>query len=804
MKKVLPVLFYLFVFSFIHAQEAREQLTPLKYNQLQYRASHTHKASTHGLGLLSDKGMYIVTTDTLSLPFIDDFSTNRLRPYDWLESHVYQTYYNVYGTCLDYMNIPTQAVPYIYDFAYSYFTYPIDTTWVFTALDSTSNVDTSVVVDTVIYLVDSTIQPQTPYIYFGPNQGNGNDCFSSIPDTFYFSSPYYRYDFDLFNGQVIDSFMVSDTSIYSPWYVDTLYLAPVIYFSQGDTASLWFDNYAWVNNTFPINPPTIGVATLDGLDDFGMPYNNSSITAYGQADYLTSKPIDLSVVSPDDSSVFISFYYEAQGLGIYPKLEDSLILEIRDNQGNWNMLWADTGYSLQSEVPNQFAEVILQIPPMSPDSNSNFYNAFQFRFRNLATLTGAVDQWNIDYVKLDRNRSYADTSINDIAFVYPFPTILKNYTELPANLFNGATDLVDSIVLQVHNLSPSAVVNPPATNYVFTANETYPNQSIVYTSSVQTFNASPTDSLQLTPVTSYSILPNNPSWPVDSLAIFAAAIMSPHDVNPLNDTVTHFQNFSYSMAYDDGSAEQAYGLTGGPDIVKKFAYQFNIPKPDTLAGFQIMYDQVNDNVSQLVFSLEAWDTLQLNNYLFIDSPIIEIDNLLPLYIDSVNGFATYVLDTPMIITGTFYLGWAQTDTRNLQIGYDLNSTLGYQHMFVYLDGEWTPTTITPPGSPMIRLILDGHYQGTSSSTAVIDLRRNNGNLRVFPNPATDRVSLQIANPATVFDVDIHNMLGELVQHSTTVSSFIYVTELASGMYLLDARDEQTGILYHAKLIKTSY
>ena len=31
------------------------------------------------------------------------------------------------------------------------------------------------------------------------------------------------------------------------------------------SAQRWMDNYAYINNNSPLNPPTIGVATLDGL-----------------------------------------------------------------------------------------------------------------------------------------------------------------------------------------------------------------------------------------------------------------------------------------------------------------------------------------------------------------------------------------------------------------------------------------------------------------------------------------------------------------------------------------------------------
>ena len=88
--------------------------------------------------------------------------------------------------------------------------------------------------------------------------------------------------------------------------------------------NIWKDFYTYVNASFPIDPPTYGVATFDGLDSTGYPYNFTNPTAYGIADYLTSESIDLT--SPIDS-VFLSFYYQPQGNGNKPEAKDSLRLE---------------------------------------------------------------------------------------------------------------------------------------------------------------------------------------------------------------------------------------------------------------------------------------------------------------------------------------------------------------------------------------------------------------------------------------------------------------------------------------------
>ncbi|MFT5921272.1 MAG: hypothetical protein ACI8TS_000600, partial [Flavobacteriales bacterium] len=76
----------------------------------------------------------------------------------------------------------------------------------------------------------------------------------------------------------------------------------------------WSDDDVRLNCTFPILPPTIGVATFDGLDETGYPYNFVISDAYGPADTLTSLPIDLEGFSEGDN-IYLTFFYQGGGIG---------------------------------------------------------------------------------------------------------------------------------------------------------------------------------------------------------------------------------------------------------------------------------------------------------------------------------------------------------------------------------------------------------------------------------------------------------------------------------------------------------
>ena len=67
--------------------------------------------------------------------------------------------------------------------------------------------------------------------------------------------------------------------------------------------NLWMDKLVYINNTFPIRPPSFNVATFDGLNKYGNPYGYGR----GYCDSLTSLSIDLSQIPITDKSVYLSF-----------------------------------------------------------------------------------------------------------------------------------------------------------------------------------------------------------------------------------------------------------------------------------------------------------------------------------------------------------------------------------------------------------------------------------------------------------------------------------------------------------------
>ena len=117
----------------------------------------------------------------------------------------------------------------------------------------------------------------------------------------------------------------------------------------------WIDKSAMVNGTLPILPPSIGVATLDGTDSNGLPYQNTNVS--GAADTLTSKPFLMPYTAGD--SLYLSFFYQPGGRGNFPEFVDSLILEFNSpSDSGWNRVWGFTLYTAHAaddRTPVQFS-----------------------------------------------------------------------------------------------------------------------------------------------------------------------------------------------------------------------------------------------------------------------------------------------------------------------------------------------------------------------------------------------------------------------------------------------------------------
>lgn len=264
------------------------------------------------------------------------------------------------------------------------------------------------------------------------------------------------------------------SSLQLPFLDDFYYSSTQKYPDQ----TLWDDSLVYVNSGFGISPPSIGIATFDGLNKHGFPYNPTlaNIALSKPADTLTSKPINLYTVGsvtlqPIVDSVALSFYYQARGYGDNPEAIDSLILDFyKPNQKEWTKrVWFAKGNSNPNTMDTVFKRAFVWVADSVIDT-AYLQDGFRFRFRNTASTAGSFDHWHIDYVYLNRNRTIVDTIYNDQTIEMVPRSFLKNYSAMPRQQFT-TSDTIGRTSVRIRN-NFSQTVNMNYNYLVFDKNNT--------------------------------------------------------------------------------------------------------------------------------------------------------------------------------------------------------------------------------------------------------------------------------------------------------------------------------------------
>jgi len=549
-------------------------------------------------------------------------------------------------------------------------------------------------------------------------------------------------------------------------------------------ALFWVDSNAFVNNTYGALPPTYGVITLDGLNKFGKPYNEGS--TFDLADVLTSKPVYLADAI---DSVYLSFYYQPGGFGEFPNTNDSLLLEFQDADGNWEEVW----YALNTlgNAPQSFKLSMVALDDIY------MYDGFRFRFSNWAGVNGNNDHWNIDYVLLDDDRTFNDTIFRDVAIVYQPERFLKKYRQMPWNQFknNQAEELAaDHGVFMYNNFN--TVIN---TSHHYTAFEKYTSTEIVAPTTPVTVNLDPA-SLAFNTYPTFTIPAATPGFNDDSLTVkFRYSINPSGDINHRNDTLDYEQAFYNYYAYDDGTAEKAYGLIG---TGAKLAIHFHANEPDTLKEVYIHWAYVDGNKGGLFFSLMVWDDIDTSLATADENIVFQNDFLTPKYIDSINGFYVYKLQdflgnaTPVVVDGDFYVGWLQSQEGFLNVGFDSNNDANSE-VYFNVGGAWQSSALN--GAIMIRPRVGGDYSVYTPITNEATLAEA---LVIYPNPTESVLNIQTTLTGDLF-LQVYDQSGRMVISKQTSNKQLNVEQLSSGYYILKVSDLSNGAVKMQQFIKSN-
>jgi hypothetical protein len=584
-------------------------------------------------------------------------------------------------------------------------------------------------------------------------------------------------------------------------------------FSRGlfyPTPDLWIGENVLVNTTYAINSKTLGVATFDAVNSKGQIHPNASVAPF-TADTLTSLSINLNYTA--DTTIYFSFYFQPQGYGNQPDIKDSLLLEFYDpGIDKWIGVWASW---IDSSVKKlyQTNKLLNRNKVIQSDTlNRTFFlvhfpvldarylvDGFRFRFRNIASvspntdiagLRSNSDHWHVDMIYLDRNRTYKDTILNDVSYYKPLRSILRNYESMPWSHFNSAAKAAElpnplGITIHYQNLGPM-VWNVGRRFTIFNH-----SNGATFSTSGGAENINPYQKISFTRNYLYEFESTS-----ETSAKFTFSSYLITDVNPetkhlrWNDTIRFEQSFQNYYAYDDGSAESGYGVYGEGSQNGRVALRYNSYKADYLVGVYIYFNRTFEDANEKYFKIAIWN----DNNGKPGNIIYEQIGVKPVFTDSLNRFTLYKLNEQVMLpAGIFYIGWIQTTTDMLNVGFDLNR-VNNSKLFYNLSGSWINSSFK--GSLMIRPVF-GELTENPTSDPLIPKERS---IKIYPNPANDMIMVEIPNSNADTYISVFSLLGQQVLVKKYDNQAINISHLQSGTYLVRIVSDSKVIGTHKLII----
>jgi hypothetical protein len=545
----------------------------------------------------------------------------------------------------------------------------------------------------------------------------------------------------------------------------------------------WIDDYVFINNTYSDKQITSGIATFDALDSKGRLYETA--TPYGfKADQLTSQPVNLNYTS--DDNVWLSFFYQAGGLGDSPEPNDSLTLQfLAPDENAWYSVWKANGTTDKS-----FKPALIRI------SDIRFLKSgFQFRFINYASLSpvqndpsmvGNCDQWNVDYVLIDRNRNAGDTIFNDVALTLPVRSVLKTHEAMPWKQFREVELQEMGSSILIHYRNNDTITRNVTRN--FTIWDVY-NNTLSYGFTSGASNIGPLENVDYNASLVYTFNSDNN----DSALFRITSMLKTDQFDPKeNDTLVYYQTFKNYFAFDDGTAEAGYGINGLGSRNAMFAYRFNSYIQDTLRAISICFNDSYQDANMRSFDLMVWDDNngQPGNNLYA------LEEVMVDQAPDINGFYTYRLPDKVPVNNIFYVGWRQRSETFLNAGLDVN-TLHEGRQFYWLNGQWMESQVA--GSVMIHPVVGDAIK----ITGIDDIPSTDKNIiRIWPNPASEYITIDAGDlmlsgkaTVTIMDLNGHQLQKDILRERIDISS------LPAGVYIIitSVGNKPSG---YTKLVKT--
>lgn len=498
-------------------------------------------------------------------------------------------------------------------------------------------------------------------------------------------------------------------------------------FSSGQISPEKWENRGLSNSfTVGINPPSLGVVLLDGVDERGNPYA-ANIRERGEGDQLISKPFDLTGLTAEQiNSLYLSFFWQAGGRSEFPDADDFLELYFADPMGNWIKVWDMAGGDLSKR--EVFTQAIVRVPIEFIHDN------FKFKFQNRGRLSGPFDGWIIDYIFLNSGRNPTNTFFEDRSISQLPSSPLGRYSAVPLfELQRNSAAYSQNIQSQFNNLSNRframeytiQLKNKSTGAVLKTLNLNTPFNPVPLARERRNFESNPMSPLVMNQQEEFDLetsiyLTTGDRFLINRIQQQDTTYFT--NVNfRVNDTVRSIIPIRDFFAYDNNSLDYSAGINQRSGML---AVRYHVEETAFVKGISINFT----NFAQVGRPVElmVWTDLNRNPVFAKELNIPSKENL--------NEFTYFDLDTFLQVEGIFYVGFRQFTNDFIHVGLDKSNDNG-REVFFNVIGEWEQNQ-TVAGSLMIRPHLSIE-QPTEAEVEAIAV-----GIKAYPNPVVDKLFLE--------------------------------------------------------------
>lgn len=543
---------------------------------------------------------------------------------------------------------------------------------------------------------------------------------------------------------------------------------------------LWINGGVNINNTFSTNQPSVNIATFDGKNSAGLPYDFTNKFAYGRTDSLTSRPIDLSTSLPSDS-VYFSFFWEARGLGELPDSDDTLMVSFLNKNNQWIPVWKQQGV-----LENVFKQKIIPLKSLE-----FFHKNFQFRFEAKGRQSGPFDTWHIDFIYLNKKRRIKDIYTQDVACRAINNTYLKRYSAMPLKqyLVNSAAEVNPTMDVAISNLQKTARI----VNFTWQVSDTV--SKTVYTNNIGG-NETITSPITKAKSNKVDVITNFKGKSAvlkfkqtityeksDVINLPDSTNNIPEKYLTANDSISTYTILDDFYAYDDGTAEIGADYD---QSLGKAAVQYVLSKPDTLGAVRFNFSPYFKDISGQFFQIQILESAGGK-----PGKILHQQSAKVKYSPDINGFTEYQLDFKIAVKDTFYVAWSKVNEDVVAIGIDKNTPQFANRIFYNNGSIWLQNT-SLKGSLMVRPVM-GFRKASNGENNVVTANEIplEDKFIVAPNPTSGLIKWNVAGIKTVSIFDIS---GREIFSKTVDNQELNIENLPANTYFINFSDGKKNFI----------